>query len=334
MATTPVSLYHYQKPCATTPVSVQGTESLPAIKGHHPCVGSGGCITTSNQGPPPQCWFRGLYHYQQPRATTSVRIQGTGLVVTGEHQCGGSRRKLHFLWWEPFPKTNSDANHTCKYFPTLGVIWPKMHTTRQNELPVQNFLIQEISRWGLTDSKEPTLTKSLQSRTSTVSWQQLNALGGTGMVSLHFKLSTKTVSRYNNQHFQHNHSLKGNGVDKTASRCWHHQHRLHSNDSQSRHERKRENITCDTWLYMGGNFLTMAWHGRQFPYNASTWEAIPIQSPPVQFRGWGGGGREGGIRLKGTYPNCFLNWFKAQRSWQHEASCWLAQVKITPYYLH
>ena len=130
-------LYHYQQSRATTPVSVQGAVSLPAIKGHHPSVGSGDCITTSNQGPRPLYGFWGLYHYQQPRATTSVRIQGTVLVITGEHQCGGSRRKLHFLWWEPFPKTNSDANHTCKYFPTLGVIWPKMHTTRQNELPVQ-----------------------------------------------------------------------------------------------------------------------------------------------------------------------------------------------------
>ena len=85
-------LYHYQQPRATTPVSVQGTVSLPAIKGHHPCVGSGGCITTSNQGPPPQCWFRGLYHYQQPRATTFVRIMGTvSLPATkGHHLCTDS----------------------------------------------------------------------------------------------------------------------------------------------------------------------------------------------------------------------------------------------------
>ena len=47
------------------------------------------------------------------------------------------------------------------------------------------------------------------------------------------------------------------------------------------------------WLCMGGNSLTMASHGRQFPYNASTWEAILIQSPPVQFRwGYGVAGRE------------------------------------------
>ena len=93
-----------------------------------------------SQGPPLLCWFRGLYHYQQSRATTPVWVQGTALVMTGEHQCGGSERKLctlNFLWWEPFRKTNCDANHTCKYFQTLGVICPKMHTTRQNELPFQ-----------------------------------------------------------------------------------------------------------------------------------------------------------------------------------------------------
>ena len=58
---------------------------------------------------------------------------------------------------------------------------------------------------------------------------------------------------------------------------------------------------------MGGNSLTMAWHGRQFPYNASTWEAIPIQSPPVQFRWWGGGGGGGVVSdLKVHTPTAFL----------------------------
>ena len=67
------------------------------------------------------------------------------------------------------------------------------------------------------------------------------------------------------------------------------------------------------WLGMRGNFHTMPLHGRQFLYN--------LLQCNLDGGGGGGGGGGGVIRFKGTYPNCFLNWFKAQRSWQHEASC-------------